>query len=836
MDANKRTFRKPEIMSPAGYWPQLRAAIEAGADSVYFGLKHFTARAKVGFSLGELPEAMTTLHRRGVKGFVTFNTLVFEHELSEAARALESIAEAGADAIIVQDVGILKLARRIVPSLEIHGSTQMSVSSADGVRLAQSLGASRVTLARELSLADVRAIRASTDCELEIFVHGALCVAYSGQCFSSEAWGGRSANRGQCAQACRLPYDMIVDGKLRPLADARYLLSPGDLYALEQIPEIVEIGISALKIEGRYKDAAYVALTTRAYRQAVDDAWAGRASHADKLQLEQVYSRGLGPYFLTGTDHQAVVNGRAPRHRGVLMGKVTRITPTGVIVEPAEAQTISPLKPGDGVVFDAADWRSPEEPEEGGRVFEVSDREIRFGNGVLDFARIRRGDLVWRTHDPEIDKAARPYVEATTPVRKQPVDVRVTAREGAPLETEWRVGKALVVVKSDVALAAATNRSVTVEYLREQLGRLGNTPYQLANVELQTKGQPFAPASLLNRARREAVERLQQAQGSVGQVVNLRTECHSVQPGAARPIDVVPQTLTPHATPALHLLVRTPEQLKAALALRPASITLDYLDLYGLKPSLERVRAAGIAARVASPRVLKPGEERIVDFLLSCECPLLVRSAGLLHQLREKPHAELVGDFSLNAANTITAAEFLSMGLRSLTPAHDLNAAQVAELARGVGGDRLEAILYQHMPVFHTEHCVFCRFLSTGTSYRDCGRPCESHVVELRDPAGRAHPVMADVGCRNTVFGAEAQEASRHLDAWRAAGIAHFRLEFAHESGEQVTAIFSAFARALTGSLSARDLAQELRRLAPQGTTEGSLFVSAGYQELPILQ
>jgi putative protease len=836
MDANKRTFRKPEIMSPAGYWPQLRAAIEAGADSVYFGLKHFTARAKVGFSLGELPEAMTTLHRRGVKGFVTFNTLVFEHELSEAARALESIAEAGADAIIVQDVGILKLARRIVPSLEIHGSTQMSVSSADGVRLAQSLGASRVTLARELSLADVRAIRASTDCELEIFVHGALCVAYSGQCFSSEAWGGRSANRGQCAQACRLPYDMMVDGKLQPLADARYLLSPGDLYALEQIPEIVEIGISALKIEGRYKDAAYVALTTRAYRQAVDDAWAGRASHADKLQLEQVYSRGLGPYFLTGTDHQAVVNGRAPRHRGVLMGKVTRITPTGVIVEPAEAQTISPLKPGDGVVFDAADWRSPEEPEEGGRVFEVSDREIRFGNGVLDFARIRRGDLVWRTHDPEIDKAARPYVEATTPVRKQPVDVRVTAREGAPLETEWRVGKALVVVKSDVALAAATNRSVTVEYLREQLGRLGNTPYQLANVELQTKGQPFAPASLLNRARREAVERLQQAQGSVGQVVNLRTECHSVQPGAARPIDVVPQTLTPHATPALHLLVRTPEQLKAALALRPASITLDYLDLYGLKPSLERVRAAGIAARVASPRVLKPGEERIVDFLLSCECPLLVRSAGLLHQLREKPHAELVGDFSLNAANTITAAEFLSMGLRSLTPAHDLNAAQVAELARGVGGDRLEAILYQHMPVFHTEHCVFCRFLSTGTSYRDCGRPCESHVVELRDPAGRAHPVMADVGCRNTVFGAEAQEASRHLDAWRAAGIAHFRLEFAHESGEQVTAIFSAFARALTGSLSARDLAQELRRLAPQGTTEGSLFVSAGYQELPILQ
>src|ERR1041384_6013704 len=310
--------RKPEILSPAGYWPQLHAAVEAGADSVYFGLKHFTARAKVGFTLAELPEVMRTLHRRGVKGFVTFNTLVFDHELGEAARALAAIAEAGADAIIVQDLGIVRMAKQIAPDLEIHGSTQMSITSADGVRLAQSFGVSRVTLARELSLDEVRAIRNATDCELEVFVHGALCVAYSGQCFSSEAWGGRSANRGQCAQACRLPYEMIVDGKLQPLGDARYLLSPGDLYALHHVPEICEIGVSTLKIEGRYKDADYVSLTTRAYRQAVDDAWAGRPltiTPATELQLEQVYSRGLGDFFLSGSNHQAVVRGRAPRHR-----------------------------------------------------------------------------------------------------------------------------------------------------------------------------------------------------------------------------------------------------------------------------------------------------------------------------------------------------------------------------------------------------------------------------------------------------------------------------------------------------------------------------------------
>src|ERR1700681_2078963 len=421
--------RKPEVMSPAGYWPQLRAAVEAGADAVYFGLKHFSARAKVGFEVSELVEVMATLHRRGVKGYVTFNTLVFQHELNEAARTLAAIARAGADAIIVQDVGIVKLAKSVAPGLEIHGSTQMSITSADGVRLAQKFGVSRVTLGRELSLAEVRAIREATDCEVEIFVHGALCVAYSGQCFSSEAWGGRSANRGQCAQACRLPYEMLVDGRLEPLGDARYLLSPGDLFALEQIPEILQIGVAALKIEGRYKDANYTALTTRAYRQAVDEAWAGRnaaITASQKLQLEQAYSRGLGPFFMNGTNHQLVVNGRAPRHRGVFMGRVEGLEGKHLVIETSDAHAIAPLKAGDGVVFDAADWRSPEEPEEGGRVYEVlpgldGRLELRFGNGAIHFERIRPGDRIWRTDDPDVERAARPYTDAAAPVSRQPV-------------------------------------------------------------------------------------------------------------------------------------------------------------------------------------------------------------------------------------------------------------------------------------------------------------------------------------------------------------------------------------------------------------------------------
>lgn len=836
---------KPEIMSPAGHWPQLRAAIEAGADAVYFGLRRFTARAKVGFEPEELPEAMRVLRERGVKGYVTLNTLVYDRELSEAAETIAAVAEAGADAIIVQDVAVARLARRVAPTLDVHGSTQMSITSAEGVRHAARHGVRRVVLARELSLAEIRKIRAETDVELEIFVHGALCVSYSGQCFSSEAWGGRSANRGKCAQACRLPYELIVDGTPRPLGDARYLLSPGDLSALRLVPEIVESGLSALKIEGRYKDAEYVALTTRAYREAVDAAWDGRREappRATELRLEQAYSRGLGPWFLSGVDHQTVVRGRAPRHRGVLAGRVVRVGASeAVVAVDPEVRKLAPLKAGDGVVFDAADRRSPGETEEGGRVYEVRvDKRglatLTFANDAIDFSRIRSGDLLWRTHDPLVDRAAQTIAAGGSESPRRAVAVRAVAREGEPLETEWRLdgGATVIHVSSTEPLAAGRTRAVDESVLREQFGRLGETPFRLAAIELEVEGAPFAPVSLLNRVRRDAVDAM---------LAHLATPpsraiCDPVLALAAErlaspsPSPSSPSPAVTHSTPRLHLLVRTPEQLAAALDLAPASITLDYLDLEGVRPAVERVRERGIAARVASPRVLKPSEERLVLFLRKLDCSILVRSGGLLEALCNDPDHELVGDFSLNAANAITAATLLDLGLTRIAPTHDLNGAQVVELAAAVGGARLEVIAYHHLPVFHTEHCVFCRFLSNGTSYKDCGRPCETHRVELRDPAGRAHPVFADVGCRNTVFGAEAQEASRHLDAWRGAGILDYRLEFAHESGAEVAAVVRLFERALAGETTSRDLGRELRRVAPQGTTEGSLFVPASFPML----
>ncbi|MBM3756979.1 MAG: U32 family peptidase [Acidobacteria bacterium] len=801
-------------MSPAGYWPQLHAAIDAGADACYFGLKHFTARAKTGFDLAELPDVMKTLHARGVRGFLTFNTLVFQHELTEAARVLTAAIHAGVDTLIIQDIGMLRAVRAMAPSIEIHASTQTSITDVAGVKFALEMGADRVTLARELSIEEIATIHKATQADLEIFVHGALCVAYSGQCFSSEAWGGRSANRGQCAQACRLPYELEVDGAIQPLADARYLLSPGDLYGLKQVPEIVAAGVSCLKIEGRYKDAGYVALTTRAYREAIDAACTNRPLAIDRTaELEQVYSRGLGPYFLTGVNHQAVVNGRAPRHRGLRAGTVTRIANSTVQIEAAIT-----LKPGDGVVFDAASWRNPSEKEEGGRIYSARPAldgtiELTFANGAIDFTRIREGDLLWRTHDPDIDKLVK-----ALPVHKQRIDIDVHA-EAETLTANWRAGRHEVTTRTPTQ--PATNRALDATQLRDQLGRLGNTSYELGELTAAIDGAYFVPVSALNAMRREAVEELTILQTKAPEhlVNRFEHETRTVEAQAA--------------TPQVHVLVRTPEQLDAAIDLRPASITLDYLDLYGLRPSVDQVKRAGITVRVASPRILKPAESRIVNFLADLDCPILIRATSMIEPLKNRVR---IGDFSLNTANDLTAEAYLQLGVERLTPTHDLNAAQISDLATRIGPAKIEAIAYQHLPVFHTEHCVFCRFLSTGTTYRDCGRPCEKHRVALKDDHGRAHPVMADVGCRNTVFGAEAQQAAAHMADWLKAGIHHFRLEFVHENAEEVRAITSVLRRALDGQISWKQLAADLRRTAPEGITEGSLFVARDYKLFPILQ
>src|SRR3989454_10339149 len=353
---------RPELLAPAGDWECARAAVENGADAIYFGLERFNARMRAhNFTEADLPKLMEYLHRRGVKGYVTFNTLVFANELPEAEQYLRAMISAGVDAAIVQDIGICRLIRQLSPDFPIHASTQMTITSAGGVEFARELGCSLVVLARECSLKEIEKIKGALAREesdggnavtlhaprstfpIEVFVHGALCVAYSGQCLTSEALGGRSANRGECAQACRMPYELISDGNRIPLGDKKYLLSPQDLAGLEVLTELVRLGVASLKIEGRLKSPEYVASITRVYRRALDG-----AIEDSRYDVEMAFSRGLSTGWFKGINNQELVHARFGKKRGVYLGEVKGIERERVVM-----RLEAPLKPGDGVVFDA---------------------------------------------------------------------------------------------------------------------------------------------------------------------------------------------------------------------------------------------------------------------------------------------------------------------------------------------------------------------------------------------------------------------------------------------------------------------------------------------------
>jgi len=925
----------PELLAPAGDWDCARAAIENGADAVYFGLERFNARMRAkNFTQADLPALMQFLRARGVRGYVTFNTLVFAGELGAARDFARAIIAAGVDAAIVQDPGLCKLIREISPDFPIHASTQMTITSAAGVEFARDLGATLVVLARENTLADIEAIQSAQNTSalasgaapllLEVFVHGALCVAYSGQCLTSEALGGRSANRGECAQACRLPYELLADGRKIDLGDRRYLLSPQDLAGLDDLPRLVRAGVASLKIEGRLKSPEYVASITRIYRAALDKLakqaqpeqpdqpeQPAQPAQSNRYELEMAFSRGLGPGWFRGIDNQRLVHARFGTKRGVFLGEIANVNPRdeSVTLRPATSATSAssfpcvpcvayvpsvpspaPLKPGDGVVFDAG---TPEIPEEGGRVYQVepcpcpragaAETTLRFGRGDIDFTRVRAGQLLWKTNDPALDRELRATYAGDKIRYTRPIDIEVHGHAGASLtlilnDRDGHIARA----DSALLLAPAQTHPLTEPRLREQLGRLGGTPYNLGVLVSRLEGALMLPMSELNRLRREAVENLaaqraapkrwqiRSGTGSSGTgdppvgssgtgssgtgdppvdgeaVGSSDTGDPPVQRGrnhgrvarATQPHPAPPELTPPELIP----LVRTLPQLEAALAV-PGLATF-YCEFENPKHYREAVarfrekknnrpdhadRTDRPAIWVAPPRIFKPGEEWILEQTRSSNADgYLVRAH---EHLRFFATDRKRGDYTLNVANQLTAEHFIARhGLERVTASYDLNIAQLEALLLASSAPLLtpasyDITIHQHMPMFHMEHCVFCAFLTDGKGkdYRDCGRPCDTRQVRLRDRTGAEFPLKADAGCRNTVFNNRAQTGAEYLARLLALGARHFRVEFLDETPAEVALTLARYQRLLRGETDGATLWRELRALNQLGVTRGQL-------------
>ena len=810
----------PELLAPAGNWDCARAAVAAGADAIYFGLPRFNARLRAdNFIDADLEELMEFLHRHGVKGFVAMNTLIFTREMEAAEAQLRKIAAAGVDALIIQDLGLAKLARTVAPDVELHASTQMTITSPEGLAFIESLfPMERAVLARELSIKEIHKFQAAaqgTQTPLEVFVHGALCVAYSGQCLTSESLGQRSANRGECAQACRMPYEIVVDGETRDLGAVRYLLSPQDLAAADLIPDLVRAGVKSFKIEGRLKSPEYVSAVTRVYRKALDAAMEDRPSPitaADRYALEMTFSRGLSSGWFAGTNHPYLTHGKFGKKRGPLLGEIVDCGPGWIRLGKL---TGVPFTAGDGVVFDAGENR---DLEQGARIWVVEGERLIFHltYSGINFDRIKPGQTLYKTSDPKLDSELRRFWQNTRPAEKKTaISLRVSGKPGEPLEV--RSGQ--FCARSEMPIQEAAKHPLGTETLVAQLGRLGDSSFELGSLDNQLEGNCHLAVSALNHLRRALVKQLEEAAA-------IKPERPRILAGHR---DLLPEN-PPHVldSPHLSVLCRTLGQVQAALDCGVETVYCDFEDPRRYKEAVAHFKSSISKPEamifLATPRILKPGETGYLKLIEKAEPDgLLLRNLGALQHYKHRSDLKKIGDFSLNVANPITARLLMeNAALDRLTISYDLNIGQVLELLGGAPPDWFELTLHQHMPMFHMEHCVFCTFLSSGTTYKDCGRPCEKHVVHLRDRVGQLHRLQADVGCRNTLFNGKAQTGARYYEHLRNAGLSRFRVELLDEA-EDAAKTIRAYQDLLAGRADVFELIDQVQALEKLGVTEGTL-------------
>ncbi|EMI41035.1 protease [Rhodopirellula sp. SWK7] len=866
--------RIPELLSPAGSWQCAEAAVENGADAIYFGVdRGFNARSRAAnFGLGDLPDLMRMLRLRGVRGYVTLNTLVFPDEMPSLIEVVDAIAKAGVDAVLVQDFGVARVVRAMCEDLEIHASTQMSLTSAETIQVAAELGLARVVLARELSVREIAKIRAATSMPLEAFIHGALCVAYSGQCLTSESLGGRSANRGQCAQACRLPYELVCDGEDRDLGDVRYLLSPQDLAGYAAIPDMIAAGVDSLKIEGRLKTPEYVANITGHYRRAIDQAVAHgavRVSQRDRQEMELSFSRGFAPGWLEGNDHKRLVPGIRAAKQGIVLGEVDEIRGDEIRVQIAADVAL-----GDGLaIASEAEYRGNRgddayagsgfaDNHQGGRIYSLRPTGrgkkneklkaatsgdhvwIGFGRGAIDFSRIDEGASVFKNDDPKLNKKLASTFGGK-PRRTRAIDIDVFAQAGQPLRVTAQIHEPksmatgepsacvteaasrerfAVTVFTDTPLEVARKHAIAQDVLADKLGRLGGTPFHLAELTAEIMGGPLVPLGLLNSIRRDLVEQLT-ARLEEPPTRTVDTEAGRAMVTGLRDsaCEVPASALESAGVPKMSVLCRTLEQLEAAVAAGADAVIADFHEVRTHREAVRVAREGGVHVMLASIRMQKPGEFGLIRQLLKYKPDAVLARNLAVMDAAMSADIPVVADFSLNVANHRSAEWLIGRGVKRVTTSYDLNADQLDGLVGATPGEWLEVVMHQHMPMFHMEHCVFCSVLSPGTNKTNCGRPCDDHVVQLRDRVGKLHVLQADIACRNTLYNATPQSAADVVGSLIQRGVGWFRVELLEENAHQTGEMIQLYRDLLCGHVSGPEVWRRLSADNRVGVTRGTL-------------
>lgn len=547
--------------------------------------------------------------------------------------------------------------------------------------------------------------------------------------------------------------------------------------------------------------------------------------------MELSFSRGFSPGWLGGCDHKMLVPAVGSSKRGVLLGRVKQVRRGRVSIELAGS-----VKRGDGVSFDC---ERPEDDLQGGRVYQVFLKgrdmegpvcggivELAFGHGALSFDEIWPGQQVWKTDDPELTSRLRKTFTSPEPLRKLGLEITATARVGEPLGLEVACESAIrVSLASPEPLAAARQHPLSEEMLKEQFGRLGGTPYELRKLTATIAGSPMVPFSVLGKLRHEMLKRLDAAAAAPA-LRNIERE--SVLPRLRTLGDGDEAKCYEMTEPQIHVLCRSLPQFREALDLGVRSLYVDFQDIREYRLAAALARQHGATLFLATPRIQKPGEMGIFHALLKHGADgILVRNlSGLaFYTHRSIP---VVADFSLNCTNELTARFLRERGAARIAPSYDLNREQLLELVAGVSAasfplTTLEVVVHQHMPMFHMEHCVFCAVLSPGTNKTNCGRPCDTHEVKLRDRLGMEHKLTADVGCRNTLFNAVPQSGAEIVPLLLSHGVRHYRLELLDERGTELRQVIDLYGQLLAGTVKGKEVWTRLQAANRVGVTRGTL-------------
>ena len=802
-------MKEIELLAPVGSFDSLKAAVQNGANAVYLGGKDFSARASANnFDREELKEAVKYAHIRDVRVFVTTNTLIKQNELEDFVEYAKFLYDIDVDAIIMQDIGAAMLIHELLPDFELHASTQMVAHSLEDVQYLESIGFKRVVLARELTVEEIKYICDNANVDIEIFVHGALCVCYSGGCLMSSMIGNRSGNRGRCAQPCRQKYTMIDISTGEEIHNnGDYLLSTKDLNTIEEIDKIIDTGVLSLKIEGRMKKPEYVATVIKSYRDAIDEYETTKKVNISDETMEDLYTifnRKFTKGLILGEVGEEVMNSNVPNNQGLYVGKVVDYNKKA---KRLKIKLEGTLKKGDGINLGGGTI---------GRIIKGKDiAQIGYkGETIeLDFiGEAKKNQLVFKTSDTDlIDRAQKTYTQDKE-FSKSLIDAEISIKlDSYPELRLIDKNENIVTVQGDKLVEKSLKVALSEEKIETQIKKLGNTPYEIDQLKINLDEGVSMPISLINQIRREAIELLDNARISVKGRMYKDND-----------IKYSPKIYSRNADnkSKIRVKVNNIEALKSILNLDIDMIY--YEDVSTIEQAMTMANANNKKLIYSAPRIVRNREyKRLEKSDEYCKDHVQISALGQVKYYKENSESvKFDVDYYLNPFNSETINHYKKEGAETVCISQELNLHEIKETTQYTDLE-IETVAYGYIPMMLSEYCPMGVVARSCKKDKRCANCKESKYV-LRDFKGEEYRVSQDIFCRSTIYNSSANCLINNLDELSEAGINIFRLDFTHETPELIEKITKSFIDVIENDFVAD--AKSLEVFEDMDTTLGHLY------------